>query len=293
MSKSMPLVEGNAYVLGFRQQVEWSALIASAFFFGKVGAGLFMISVVTQSRLGMLLGLLIVVGGKGGAHLLYLGQPWRFWRGMSRPGSSWVSRGLWAMTFMVVLGAWALLLPAGSSLFMPVAVIAALFAFVVAIYDGFLLTSSNAIPIWNTALMPVMCMFYAFLGGTTMTLFLAHFGFIQLAIGERLLSAVEMALLSVNLLIVIMYLATSVTAGAAGKTSFNLLVRGPYAVPFFALAIGVGRVFTLLMTFFAGSDASPGVVALITVADLIGHYYIFYLLLKIGVFKPIFGQLKI
>jgi formate-dependent nitrite reductase membrane component NrfD len=293
MSKSMPLVDGNTYVLGFRQQIEWSSLIASAFFFGKVGAGLFMISVATQSRLGMLLGLLIVVGGKGGAHMLFLGQPLRFWRGMARPGSSWVSRGLWAMTFMVGFGVLALLLPAASPLFMPMAIIAALFAFVVAIYDGFLLTSSNAIPIWNTALMPVMCMFYAFLGGTTMTLFLAHFGFIQLAVSEHLLANVEMALLVVNLLIVVMYLLTSVTAGSAGKTSFDLLVKGPYAVTFFTLAIGVGLVFTLLMTYFAGPKASTGIIAMITIADLIGHYFIFYLLLKIGVFKPVFGLLKI
>ena len=293
MSKSLPLVEGNTFVLGFRQQTEWSALIASAFFFGKVGAGLFMISVATHSRMGMLLGLLIVVGGKGGAHLLFLGRPSRFWRGMSRPTTSWIARGLWAMTFMVAFGGWALLLPDGSPLYMPIAVIAALFAFVVAIYDGFLLTSSNAIPIWNTALMPVMCMFYSFLGGTTMTLFLAHFGFIQLAVSEQLLSTIEMALLAVNLLVVIMYLVTSVTAGLAGKTSFDLLIKGPYAVRFFSLAIGVGLVFTLLMTYFAGSQASPGIIALITVADLTGHYYIFYLLLKIGVFKPILGQLKI
>jgi len=286
-------IVGNEYVLGFRRQVEWSGLIASAFFFGKVGAGLFMMSVATQSRLGMLIGLLIVLVGKGGAHMLFLGQPWRFWRGLSRPDSSWVSRGLWAMTFMTVCGGIALILPAGSSLFMPMAVIAAVFAFVVAIYDGFLLTSSNAIPIWNTALMPVMCMFYAFLGGTTMTLFLAHFGFIQLSIPGGLLSALEMVLLAVNLLIVIMYLVTSVNAGAAGKESLNLLVKGPYAVPFFALAIGVGLVFTLLMTFFAGPEAGPGVIALITVADLIGHYFIFFLLLRIGVFKPVFGQLKI
>lgn len=288
----MSLVE-NEFVMGFRSQVEWSGLIAAAFFFGKVGAGLFMMSVATQSRLGMLLGLLIVLVGKGGAHMLFLGQPLRFWRGMARPNSSWVSRGLWAMNFMTVFGIVALALPAGSTLFMPLAVIAAVFAFVVAIYDGFLLTSSNAIPIWNTALMPVMCMFYAFLGGTTMTLFLAHFGFIQLAISGQLLSNIEMVLLAVNLLIVIMYLITSVNAGAAGKTSFNLLVRGAYALPFFSLAIGVGLVFTLLLTYFAGHNASPGIIAVITVADLVGHYFIFFLLLKIGVFKPVFGQLKI
>lgn len=292
MSNNISIV-GNEFVLGFRRQVEWAGLIASAFFFGKVGAGLFMMSVATQSRIGMLIGLLIVVIGKGGAHMLFLGKPLRCWRGLTRPGSAWVSRGLWAMTFMVILGAGALLLPAGSTLFMPVAIAASVCAFVVAIYDGFLLTSSNAIPIWNTALMPVMCMFYAFLGGTTMILFLAHFGFVQLSISEQLLSNIELALLVVNLLIVIMYLVTSSTAGAAGKTSFNLLVRGPYAGAFFSLAIGVGLVFTILMTFYAGSAASPGIVAAITVADLIGHYCIFFLLLKVGVFKPVLGLLKI
>lgn len=293
MSKSMPIIAGNDYVLGFRKQVEWAGLIAFAFFFGKVGAGLFMMSVYTQSRLGMLIGLLIVLGGKGGAHLLYLGQPWRFWRGMTRPGSSWVSRGLWAMTFMTITGGAALALPAESAMFMPLAVIAAIFAFIVAIYDGFLLTSSNAIPIWNTALMPVMCMFYSFLGGTTMTLFLTHFGLIQLAIPQTFLANIEIILLAVNLVIIFLYLITNLNAGAAGRQSLDLLLKGPYALPFFSLAIGIGLVFTLVMTFFAGSHAGQGVVALITLADLVGHYFVFFLLLKIGLYKPVFGQLKI
>ena len=292
MSRIMPIV-GNEYVLGFRKQVEWAGLIASAFFFGKIGAGLFMMSVYTQSRLGMLIGLAIVLGGKGGAHMLFLGQPWRFWRGMARPGSSWVSRGLWAMTFMTAFGGAALLLPQGSPLFMPLAMVAAAFAFIVAVYDGFLLTSSNAIPIWNTSLMPVMCMFYAFLGGTTLTLFLAHFGVLQLAVAPGVLANVEIVLLAVNLAIVFLYLLTSVNAGGAGKASFDLLVRGAYAVPFFSLAIGLGLVFTLVMSIFAGSHAGPGIVAMVTVADLIGHYLIFFLLLRVGVFKPVIGLLKI
>lgn len=293
MSRNIPLIEGNQFVAGFRQQTEWAGLIASAFFFGKVGAGLFMLSVFTQSRLGMLIGLLIVLGGKGGAHMLYLGKPLRFWRGMSRPGTSWVSRGFWAMTFMLVFGFSALLLAESSPLFMPLAILAGICAFVVAIYDGFLLTSSPAIPIWNTALMPVMCMFYALLGGTTMTLFLAHFGFIQISMGGELLATVEMILLVVNLILVALYLSASINTGAAGRESFDLLVKGPYAAPFFALAIGIGLVFTLLMTYFGGAHAGPGVVALITVADLVGHYFIFFLLLKVGVFKPVLGHLKI
>ncbi|NOY12573.1 MAG: polysulfide reductase NrfD [Deltaproteobacteria bacterium] len=293
MGRSIPLVE-KEFVAGFRQQTEWAGLIASAFFFGKVGSGLFIMSVFLQSRLGMLIGLLIVLCGKGGAHMLYLGRPLRFWRAMSRPGSSWVSRGIWAMSLMLAAGFIAISLPPGSPLFMPLAIFAVICAFVVAVYDGFLLTSSPAIPIWNTALMPVMCMFYALLGGTTMVLFLKHLGFIQLS-GKftALLPSVEITLLVVNLLIVLLFLVGSINTGSAGRESFDLLVKGPYAVPFFALVIGVGLVFTLLMSFVAGPRAGAGTVALITVADLIGHYFIFFLLLKVGVFKPVLGFLKI
>ncbi|MDH3454098.1 MAG: polysulfide reductase NrfD [Desulfuromonadales bacterium] len=293
MGRSIPLVE-KEFVTGFRQQKEWAGLIASAFFFGKVGSGLFIMSVFLDSWLGMLVGLLIVLCGKGGAHMLYLGRPLRFWRGMSKPGTAWVSRGIWAMTFMMAAGFALLALPAGSSLYMPLAVFAVISAFVVAVYDGFLLTSSPAIPIWNTALMPVMCMFYSFLGGTTMVMFMSHLGLMPLS--EKftgLLPNLEIALLVANLLIVLLFLIGSINTGSAGRESFDLLVKGPYAVPFFSLAIGVGLVFTLLMSVFGGAHAGAGTVALITVADLVGHFFIFFLLLKIGVFKPVLGFLKI
>ena len=293
MGRSIPLVE-KEFVTGFRQQKEWAGLIASAFFFGKVGSGLFIMSVFLDSWLGMLVGLLIVLCGKGGAHMLYLGRPLRFWRGMSKPGTAWVSRGIWAMTFMMAAGFALLAVPVGSPLYLPLASFAVICAFVVAVYDGFLLTSSPAIPIWNTALMPVMCMFYSFLGGTTMVMFMSHLGFMPLS--EKftsLLPNLEIALLVANLLIVLLFLVGSINTGSAGRESFDLLVKGPYAVPFFSLAIGVGLVFTLLMSVFGGAHAGAGTVALITVADLVGHYFIFFLLLKIGVFKPVLGFLKI
>jgi hypothetical protein len=47
------------------------------------------------------------------------------------------------------------------------------------------------------------------------------------------------------------------------------------------------------MSVFGGAHAGVGTVALITVADLVGHFFIFFLLLKIGVFKPVLGFLKI
>jgi len=241
----------------------------------------------------MLIGLLIVLLGKGGAHMLFLGRPTRFWRGFFRPHQAWVSRGIWAMSLMTVTGFATLLLQPSSQLFMPLAVIAAAFAFIVAVYDGFLLTSSPAIPFWNTALMPVMCMFYALLGGTTMVLFLKYFGFMQVSESFAVfLPRLEEILLMVNLFVVVLFLVGSVNATKAGRQSLHLLTRGPYALPFFTLAIGVGLVFTLVMGLLAGPHAGAGTIALITLADLVGHYFIFFLLLKVGVFKAIIGYNK-
>jgi formate-dependent nitrite reductase membrane component NrfD len=293
MGRSIPLVE-KEFVTGFRQQKEWAWLIASAFFFGKVGSGLFIMSVFLPSKLGMLVGLLIVLVGKGGAHMLYLGRPLRSWRGLARPNSAWIARGIWAMTLMLVAGFALIVVPTTSGMYMPLAIFAVICAFIVAVYDGFLLTSSPAIPIWNSALMPVMCMFYSFLGGTTMVLFMAHMGFMELSAKfSAILPGLEIGLLVANLLIVILFLMGSINTGAAGRESFDLLVKGPYAVTFFSLAIGVGLVFTLLMSVYGGAHAGPGTVALITVADLVGHFFIFFLLLKIGVFKPVLGFLKL
>lgn len=286
----MPLV-GNEFVSGFRLQTEWATLIAAAFFFGKIGSGLFLMSLFTHSWVGALVGLLIVLVGKGGAHLLYLGRPERFWRGLMKPGTSWVARGFWAMMIMMVSGTLYLILPAGSAGSLVFEVIAGLSAFVVAIYDGFLMNSSPSIPLWNTAMMPVLCLFYSLLGGTTLTLFLIEFGFAQVSIQTVFLSNMEIVLLSTNLIVIGLYLLSMTNATAAAKESLRLLVSGTYALPFYALALGFGLVFTLLMSYFVGTAGGAGVVGLITAADLIGHFFLFYLLLRVGVYKPVLGQL--
>ena len=291
MPKTMPLV-GNEFVSGFRLQTEWATLIAAAFFFGKIGSGLFLMSVfLTNSWLGALVGLLIVLVGKGGAHLLYLGRPERFWRGLMKPGTSWVARGFWAMMIMMVSGTLFLILPAGSAASSVFALIAGLSAFVVAIYDGFLMNSSPSIPLWNTAMMPVLCLFYSLLGGTTLTLFLIEFGFTEVAIATVFLSNMEIVLLITNLIVIGLYLLSMTNATAAAKESLRLLVSGTYAIPFYVLALGFGLVFTLLMSYFVGTAGGAGVVGLITAADLVGHYFLFYLLLRVGVYKPVLGQL--
>lgn len=92
------------FVIGFRTQEEWSWLIATAFFLGEIGAGLFFISFFLNYKLGALIGLLIVALGKNTAHLLYLGHPLRAWRAVLKPQTSWISRGLISVVVFMIFG---------------------------------------------------------------------------------------------------------------------------------------------------------------------------------------------
>src|SRR3972149_1093347 len=64
----------HRFAVGYHRQTWWNGLIGSAFFFGEIGAGLFLISSLTGHWLGMAVGYLIVMVGKNSAHLLYLGR---------------------------------------------------------------------------------------------------------------------------------------------------------------------------------------------------------------------------
>ena len=78
-------------------QREWiegrGILLWLAFFFIELGAGTFFVATFFESVVVMLIGWLICGVLGGGAHILYLGHPFRFWRMVSKPGTSWISRG--------------------------------------------------------------------------------------------------------------------------------------------------------------------------------------------------------
>ncbi|MCL5959221.1 MAG: hypothetical protein M1358_07870 [Chloroflexi bacterium] len=101
------------FVVDFREQTEWKWLIASAFFLGGLGSGLFLVSAHMDFPVGLALGLVVVLVGKNTAHLLYLGRPERFWRALANPAASWISRGFFATVAFAVFGDFYLALSSG------------------------------------------------------------------------------------------------------------------------------------------------------------------------------------
>ena len=278
----------HKFARGYHRQVWWNWLIGSAFFFGEIGAGLFLVSLITEHTLGMLVGYLIVMAGKNTAHLLYLGKPQRFWRAAMRPDRSWIARGIWATGVLGVSGA-AILAPAlfGESWRLPhlldgyLGIAAGAAALFIMFYDGLVMNSSAAIPFWHTGLLPVLCLTYAALGGTTLSLTLR-----ELTGAERIEALVhlEHILLAVNAALLGLYLYRMSRWTEAARHTVYMLVSGTYARFFLGLVLAVGLAATLVLSVAHAAVHAVWLSVLIAVCELIGDFTLLMVLLKSGLF---------
>lgn len=291
MTNQYELVD-EEFLIGYRQQNVWTKWIALAFFFGKIGAGLFIVSVLMGTPIIALIGLIIANVFKGGSLLIHLGRPERFWRALSRPQTSWIARTVWAMGIFTVIGLIFLVLPSGTAMWEIFRVLALIGAIIVAITDGFVVNDSTAIPLWNTSMLPLLFLLYSLLGGTTLFIFMNAIGWLTIT-QPYLFEAVEIGLIVINLTAVLVYLMSVTNSTYAARKSLKILIKEQYATAFYGLVIAVGFIATLLLLLFFGTAGGPLVVAIITVADLIGHFFIFYLLLMSGVYSTPLGTLTL
>ena len=158
----------DEFLIDVKPQKEWGWAVITYLFLGGAGAGLFLVSLYMRHSWGEGLGLLVLVLGTLFL-LIDLGRPERFWRAFFRPRTSWISRGCFFITALVLLGgleilfaqfslgegAWPVLIRAT----------AALAAVAVMVYTGFVLSPSPAIPFWNSAFFPVIFFAYSLLAG--------------------------------------------------------------------------------------------------------------------------------
>lgn len=281
----------HRFAYGFYRQTWWNWLIGSAFFFGEIGAGLFLVSLLSDYFLGMVLGYLIVMLGKNSAHLLYLGRPARFWRAALRPDRSWIARGIWATGVLGITGAM-LLLPRYFFGWQPAGIpghtvqwLAGASALFIMFYDGFVMKASRAIPFWSTTMLPVLCLTYAALGGVTLLLMLREVtGAVVSASG--LLGEMEYALLVINLMLLSLYLARMWDWAPAARETVRMLLRGRYARVFLGLVLVIGLIATLLLAIVHSRVQATWLVVLIAACELTGDFALLMVLLKAGLFSP-------
>lgn len=292
MTTSSIAIAPHRFAYGYYRQAWWSWLIGTAFFCGGLGSGLFLISLATEQRLGMIVGYLVVVLGKNAAHLLYLGRPERFWRAAMRPDRSWIARGIWASGLFALSGA-ILLVPvlfgSGSQVTGGIGTAAKAIAIVsgvfIMFYDGFVLNHSAAIPFWNTQLLPLLILMYATLGGTTLTITLGALKN-PMSRGTASLEKAEPYLLVANFVLLCAYLLRMSRWTPAARETVRMWVNGRYARVFFGLIVAIGLIATLMLSLAQQQWQARGLSLVIAGCELTGDFSLLMLMLKSGLLSP-------
>lgn len=282
------------FMTRYTPQREWiegrGVLLWLAFFFIELGAGMFFIAALFNGLLAMFIGWLICIILGGGCHLLYLGQPLRFYRAFLRPQTSWISRGMIFIALFIVLGTWQMASAYWSSSPLGLLVAAEVMAFLVIIYGGFAMNYVNGIPLWNTALLPVLYVVAGLWGGAELALGVALAGGGLGEAGPRMEELIRI-LLAAFILIVAAYLISVRYGEQAGEVSVKEIVAGRWWPLFWIVVVLLGIAFPLGVVvdgLVAGLEAIPAALLSLSILfELLGDLSLRYLILRNGFYHPL------
>ena len=285
----------DEFLIGVKPQREWGWLVISYLFLGGAGAGLFLISLYMDHAWAGLLGLLVLVLGTL-LLLLDLGRPERFWRAFFRPWSSWISRGCFFITLMVLFGALQIapglgfLWENGSALGSVIKAVSVAAAVLVMIYTGFVLSPSPAIPFWNSALFPVIFFVYSLLAGIDILILASPFlpgAPVDLISLERL----QIYLALACLLLVLSHLSVMSSSAVAARESIRLLTRGRWGLLFLGGVIVAGLVVPLALSWAvlwkSQAQAVFAFTVILALLRLFGDYLFRFLVIRVGLYDPL------
>jgi len=289
-------MEIHQWMINYTRQTEWidrrGLMLWIAFYTGGLGGGLYLVSLFFNSIWGMFIGWIIVTVIKGGAHLLYLGKPQRFWRIITRPHSSWLARGFIFVMLFVIFGAVQLMfsywLPdtSGEMVFK---VLAGVSALVVAIYTGFVLNTVKAVPFWNSSLLPLLFVLCGILGGFGIAVIISiNGGNVNLATAE----AWSRWLLIANALLIAIYLWRAAGRDTTGKQSVMEQIRGSSALVFWVGIVILGIIIPLIIAFlgYVIEHMAPEILVFGVACEIIGGLALRYNVLKAGAYSPLVAR---
>lgn len=286
---------------GGRRKIRDGALLL-ALFLGGIGAGQFVVSTwFFDYTTSAMIGLVFVAVGKTVAHLIYLGRPSRFYRLFARPQSSWISRGLISMVFLVIFGA-AYLAPEYGFDWLPwaddttlaqiILAIAIVSAFVVMIYDGFVLNSCKSISSWHTMLLPVIFFTYALAGGVAMTA-LTTLADDSASLSTDTMITLDLFLLSAMFALIIFYIMNLAASDLTAKESLRRLIMSKTSIFFIGLAIIAGLLLPLALAVLHQEVAveealASAMLALSALLELAGDISVRHSILRAGLHMPVY-----
>jgi formate-dependent nitrite reductase membrane component NrfD len=283
------------FMVSYTPQTQWiekgGIKLWLAFFFIELGAGMFFVASVFGNLLAMSIGWLLCAVLGGGLHLLYLGKPLRFWRMAFSSGwkTSWISRGIIFVSLFLILGLIHMVLIPSATRFTALLVAADIFAFLTVIYGGFAMNYVNGIPLWNTALLPILYVVSGLWGGAEVTLGIA-LGSGAIGIGPAIEEWIRLLLIGFIFLIPVYLMSVRYTS-SAGQVSVRHMVLSEWSPLFWigviilGMAVPLTAVISSLLTGLEGASVALLYAAILS--GLIGDLAMRYLILKCGMYAPL------
>jgi len=279
----------------YTPQTEWierrGVLLWLAFFFIELGAGVFFVASFLDNLPAMLTGWIICAVLGGGLHFVFLGKPTRFWRIIFSSGwqTSWISRGLIFVSLFLILGIIHIALTRWASPVTALLVFVDIFAFFTIIYGGFAMNYVNGIPLWNTALLPILYVISGIWGGTEVMFGIALISD-EIGIGITIEEWIRILLIGFVILIPV-YLLSTRYISTTGQASVKYMVLGKWSPLFWVAVVFLGMVMPLaavISSFVLGLEAVP-VTFIFTaiISGLMGDLAMRYLILRCGLYNPL------
>jgi formate-dependent nitrite reductase membrane component NrfD len=278
------------FMVKYTPQREWieghGIMVAFAMFFGGISGGLYLSSLYFHSLLGMFIAWLLAMAA-GVTDMAHLSKPMRFWRMMSKPGSSWISRGfilIWlflgAAMIQLAITQWA----PGNAWETVFKVIAGIMAFGVAIYSGFVVGFVGAIKIWNSGLVPILYVISGLTAGMAVVILVNLNATNLVTIADYLLAG-----LVVYAIFVAIYFWVATYESTTARDSAVRVLRGPIAPAFWLGVVLLGVIIPIAMVapFSLSQEVSTAVFAVAAACTIFGGVALRYVILKAGMYTPL------
>lgn len=235
---------------------------------------------------------------------LDLGQRFRFPYAFLRPQESWISIGAWLLTLFFILAAYQWLrqffnknkeqAPVYSEW---VWVLGVVLGLLTAIYTGILLGVAQAIPFWNTPILPILFLISALSTGIGAVLLATVVSRqFQKAVqsegeGFHFLAKVDVALILLELLCLAFYLYIMAKSGVAAAASIGMIVSGSLAAMFWLGVVVIGLLVPLIIEFkslkLEPAEITVSQTVLMGICLLFGGLALRYIVLSAGIFEAV------
>ncbi len=270
-------------------QEEWGWWVAFDLFLGGVAGGAYTIAAI-NGFVGEGLALSTSVGlwiappallVAGACLLADLGSPKHTFLAGMKPGTSWISRGVWIITAFMTLAIVHLILHSftdvaltagGRTALDVIAVAGIVFAVLTMAYTGALLGASKGIPFWRSGVVPVVFVASGLVAGLfTIMLGMALFNEGAAMLAELRTMAWEVVgLLVLEALAIAFFLHAAFKLPDSRESAERVLRRRSFVIGYLVLGLGAPLVLMLILNVYMAQAGAGSVVALAAIGAVLG-----------------------